>query len=176
MAALCECGCGHETRLADRDWRARGWVKDKPLRFIHGHNTRRFFPGYEASSETGCWIWTGLIDNRGYGRVGDNTLAHRKQYRLVIGPILDGKSLHHLCGNRRCVNPDHLQPLTRSEHTGLHQHPLDKTLVCDFCGAEFQASKRNLSRAHKAKFNICGAAACRVEAGKRSAAIRWRNS
>jgi hypothetical protein len=43
-------------------------------------------------------------------------------YELLVGPIPQGKELHHTCRNRRCCNPAHLQPLTRSEHRKLEPH------------------------------------------------------
>ena len=175
MSRLCECGCGQPTLSATYDYPARDVVKGQPMRYIHGHNTRRFNPGYSVDIKTGCWVWTGAIDNKGYGRTPGNALAHREQYVERFGPIPRGRVLHHTCRNRRCVNPFHLQPLTRRGHSGLHQEPVDKALVCSFCGTTFQASKRNVSRARKSQFNICGSPVCRSEAGRRSAEKRWRN-
>lgn len=65
--------------------------------------------------ETPCWTWMGSIDRGGYGRIGyrgKNTRAHRLAYALVKGPIPEGLELDHLCRNRTCVNPDHLEPVT----------------------------------------------------------------
>ncbi len=64
---------------------------------------------------SGCWIWTAAIDQGGYGRImwrGKARKAHRILYSLLIGPIPQGLTLDHLCRNRVCVNPDHLQPTT----------------------------------------------------------------
>ena len=71
-----------------------------------------------------CWLWTGLIDRYGYGRrhTGGEILAHRIAYRLVVGPIPAGLQLDHLCRNRRCVNPAHLEPVTGREN--LRRSPL----------------------------------------------------
>lgn len=69
----------------------------------------------------GCWIWTGSI-RKGYGQIwtsldasGHRSLlqAHRASYELARGPIPEGLDLDHLCRNRLCVNPDHLEPVTR---------------------------------------------------------------
>jgi hypothetical protein len=83
-----------------------------------------------AESEDGCWIWQGWIDRYGYGR--DNTArkyAHRLVYESIVGPIPDGMVMDHLCHNadlscaggsecrhRACVNPAHLEPVSRSEN------------------------------------------------------------
>lgn len=68
---------------------------------------------------SGCWIWTGALTTNGYGQVrwGDRTLrAYRLVYELLVGPIPDGLQLDHLCRNRRCVNPAHLEPVTQWEN------------------------------------------------------------
>lgn len=72
---------------------------------------------------TGCFNWTGPLDRDGYGarfRVGshvDGTRTavrpHRWAYEQAIGPIPDGFVPDHLCRNRRCVHPLHLEAVTR---------------------------------------------------------------
>ena len=69
----------------------------------------------------GCWLWQGARHNsKGYGRHnanGTKWLAHRYVYELLIGPIPPQYELDHVvCGNTRCVNPAHLQPVTPEEH------------------------------------------------------------
>lgn len=72
-----------------------------------------------------CWEWTGTVSRNGYGAfmfldptAGKvvNKLAHRLVYEQLTGPIPAGLDLDHLCRNRRCVNPDHLEPVTRREN------------------------------------------------------------
>lgn len=68
-----------------------------------------------------CWIWLASVSPSGYGkfRLSDPrrlVAAHRFAYELEVGPIPEGLDLDHLCRNRGCVNPAHLEPVTRSEN------------------------------------------------------------
>lgn len=74
---------------------------------------------YEVDSKTGCWNWKRCISDNGYGLVtvaGKNARAHRVSYEARFGPIQAGLSLDHLCRNRACINPDHLEPVTHREN------------------------------------------------------------
>lgn len=70
-----------------------------------------------------CWPWIGTRDRDGYGHLDrpgrgtGNVLAHRYSYESFIGPIPDGLDLDHLCRTPSCVNPWHLEPVTRAENT-----------------------------------------------------------
>lgn len=67
----------------------------------------------------GCWTWNLGHDGRGYSNVriaGRVRKVHRLLYELLVAPIPAGKELHHVCENKGCVFPDHLVPVTRSEH------------------------------------------------------------
>ena len=81
----------------------------------------RFWPKVEKTEE--CWNWKASLNGRGYGQIGvvingkpKNCVAHRIAYELVKGPIPEGLTLDHLCRNRLCVNPDHLEPVTNKEN------------------------------------------------------------
>lgn len=69
--------------------------------------------------DSGCWEWTASLRPEGYGQVRDRkrmARAHRLVYELLVGPIPEGLPLDHLCRNRRCVNPTHLEPVTVLEN------------------------------------------------------------
>lgn len=74
--------------------------------------------------ESGCWLWTQSVTGSGYGMMptgsGGFTSAHRYAYQRFVGPIPDGRHLHHVCETRRCCNPEHLKPVTCSEHALEH--------------------------------------------------------
>jgi hypothetical protein len=133
---LCECGCGQLAPIAKVTRTERGQVKGQPVRFISGHNAR----GMDRSGprkvqhlpedrgyDTPCWIWqrTKTKPNPkggagGYGKTrykGKEYLAHRLYYQEAKGPIPKGMQIDHLCKQRDCVNPDHLEAVTPMENT-----------------------------------------------------------
>lgn len=72
----------------------------------------------ESIDVTGfCWLWTASVDVHGYGYVSmarRKIKAHRWVYENLVGPIEEGLVIDHLCRVRHCVNPDHLEPVTRA--------------------------------------------------------------
>lgn len=73
----------------------------------------------------GCWLWDGW-HALGYADVWWESRpqrVHRVVYSLVVAPIPDGVHAHHLCHNKGCVNPAHIEPIAAADHTRLH-HPL----------------------------------------------------
>jgi hypothetical protein len=76
----------------------------------------RFHASYFMEPNCGCWIWTGTVEEGGYGRftIAKQKLAsaHRISYFLHKGEIPSGMQLDHLCRVRCCVNPDHLEAVT----------------------------------------------------------------
>lgn len=67
-----------------------------------------------------CWLWVGSLTSAGYGKIYDDTRrlsqAHRVMYEALVGPVPAGKELDHTCRVRRCVRPDHLEPVTHREN------------------------------------------------------------
>lgn len=71
------------------------------------------------NTETGCWEWTASQTPGGYASFpvpGLASTAHRAAYLLMAGPIPAGLHLDHICRNKLCVNPDHLEPVTQAEN------------------------------------------------------------
>ena len=71
----------------------------------------------EVDHATGCWVWTAAHNREGYGRIhidrGHIGYAHRVAYELFAGPIPSGMDLDHLCRRPACINPSHLEPVSR---------------------------------------------------------------
>lgn len=72
-----------------------------------------------AGPDGTCWEWTACLMDCGYGRMnvsGRLWLTHRLVYEQFRGQIPHGLDLDHLCRNRACCNPSHLEPVTRNEN------------------------------------------------------------
>lgn len=129
MAAVRECavmGCG-------RPVRGRGWCQAHYMRWWYTGDVRPNEPVgshprgtpmerlcAQTRREDDCLLWTGTIGGDGYGTLmidGRNIKAHRLAYELFVGPIPKGLVLDHLCRVRRCVDPNHLEPVTSAENT-----------------------------------------------------------
>jgi hypothetical protein len=71
----------------------------------------------DASGE--CWTWVGAVTSRGYGSFGYEGRiwsTHRLAYELLVGAIPAGLTIDHLCRNKLCCNPAHLEPVTLAEN------------------------------------------------------------
>jgi hypothetical protein len=90
---------------------SRRWKYVTPL--------QRFEEKYIPEPNSGCWLWTGVLNEQGYGKMLINyrgVLAHRFSYQTFTGPLLGHLVLDHLCRVRCCVNPDHLEQVPQLEN------------------------------------------------------------
>lgn len=85
---------------------------------------RERFMSKVAVDPEGCWLWIASRDRDGYGQFkvdGKTRQAHQVAYELFVGPIPAGSDLDHVrargCRHRHCVNPEHLEPVSRAENT-----------------------------------------------------------
>lgn len=70
---------------------------------------------------SGCWLWTGALNKDGYAhlcvkRNSTRVLAHRFSFQKFVGPIPEELEIDHLCRNRCCVNPHHLEAVSHKEN------------------------------------------------------------
>lgn len=123
---LCQCGCGEKTRLETVQAANRGLIRGKPRRFVYGHGARKrtLYLEEDRGYKTPCWIWQLALYPDGYGQkyVGTGrddrktVRAHRWMYEQHRGPFPKELSLDHLCRVPKCINPDHLEPVTHREN------------------------------------------------------------
>lgn len=103
--------------MADRPGRPNGPLVSLPARLARRRH---------IDPVTQCWEWTGSIDNKGYGRIAVDrrlTYTHRVSWELANGrPIPDGHVVDHVCENRKCFNPDHLQAITGRRNTNSRKN------------------------------------------------------
>lgn len=95
----------------------RRWCMKHYTRWLRHGDPLAMHPKYAPVAEKiaartrsagSCLLWTGSLNNKGYGKIGDR-YAHRVTYELARGPIPAGLELDHLCRTPACVNPDHLE-------------------------------------------------------------------
>lgn len=133
----------------------------------------------EVDRESGCWLWTGAVGTgTGYGRFRmgsrvDDTVrteqAHRVSYELHVGPIPDGLHLDHLCRVRRCVNPDHLEPVTQAENNRRGVSPIAAFVDATHCIHGHEFTPENTYRTDKGRY-------CRACRRRRNRDLRARKS
>jgi hypothetical protein len=102
----------------------------------------RLMEKLSIDAASGCWTYTGSERSQGYGLFlyeGNRVSAHRAAYMILVGAIPDSGVVHHLCRNRRCCNPAHLQLTTPSEHPLLDPTIVQKNKEKTHCirGHEF---------------------------------------
>lgn len=141
---------------------------------------QRFMAKVSIDSNTGCWNWTGSTNWGGYARItrgNKSQSAHRYAYMFIHGPVSSSLDLDHLCRNRRCVNPHHLDPVTRKENLYRGKTLTASRAAQTHCkrGHELKGSNlellRNGTRRCKACKNQLTAEYRATEEGRRKKAI-----
>jgi hypothetical protein len=110
-SGLCMCGCGQITKRARQTGFVNGdlqQVRGEHTCYITGHKSTDWVHSYVVDPDSGCWY-----PPAGNPRARE---AHRRVYKRVKGPIPEGMDLDHECCHRRCINPDHLTPVTRQQN------------------------------------------------------------
>lgn len=93
----------------------------------------------------GCWEWTASRFRNGYGQF-NSQLAHRVIYKELVGPIPEGLDLDHLCRNRACVRPDHLEPVTRRENLIRGETSIAENVRKTHCKHGHEFTEKNIYR------------------------------
>lgn len=122
---------------------------------------------YEPMS--GCWLWTGSTDPCGYGKVsirGKIISTHVVSYTKARGPVPAALELDHLCRTPQCVNPDHLEAVTRRENVLRGLSPMARNARLTHClrGHEFTSDSTyppRPNRGHERRCKLCVRAASR---------------
>lgn len=114
-----------------------------------------------------CWFWTGTMNRpNGYGRFYYQRrmqVAHRISYEWESGPVSSGEELDHLCRNRNCVRPSHLEPVTHRENVLRGESPVALAAIKTHCarGHEFNEKNTNYDAGGR-NCRICHRERCRL--------------
>lgn len=144
--------------------------KGKPLNWSF---EKRFMSKIKVT-ESGCWEWQRGKSGNGYGMLkilNVNWMAHRYSYTQLVGEIPENHDLDHLCRNRACTNPAHLEPVTRSvnlnrgvkktltplkthcihghEYTPENTYTNGNSRTCRTCQAEREKANRKVKKGIK---------------------------
>jgi HNH endonuclease len=157
---MCACGRGGKMRRGMCGACYKRWLQKQPgsLRKPVAPEAERFWlranklgPLSAERPDLGrCWLWTGYIMPNGYGQFAADRrahcYAHRWSWQEANGLIADDLTVDHLCLIRPCVNPSHMELVTRGENTRRGQWPVE----CRFCRRQMVPAnlQRHVSAQH----------------------------
>lgn len=125
---------------------------------------------------TGCWLWTASLGSHGYGQLSTTygkgpAHAHRVVYETLVGPIPTGLHIDHLCRNRCCVNPLHLEPVTQKINNARGVSPI--TLMAKAAQERGCCPKGHPHNEEHSRINEKGRRVCRT-CNNESMKANWR--
>lgn len=118
--------------------------------------------------ETGCWEWAGPRLASGYGMSrtpGYRTTAHRAVYLILVGPLPEGWTPDHLCRNKGCVNPDHVEGVPHGVNVRRAEPYIDRARNGDSCRRGHSYTPEN-TRYDARGYRVCRA--CKREQSRES--------
>jgi hypothetical protein len=119
-----------------------------------------FWNSVSPEPNSGCWLWTGPGNHADYGKTwwkGKTISAHRKSWLALVGDVPDEMQLDHLCKNRRCCNPAHLEVVTARENTRRSESPTGQRARQTHCIHGHELTGDNLFFAKGGKERQCRA-------------------
>jgi hypothetical protein len=157
-------------RLALAEYR----IPCEPLPCVVDHEAARMWSRVDRSGgPDSCWVWLAYTGTDGYGRArsqGRQLVVHRVIYQLVMGVVLPPEiQVDHLCRNRSCVNPVHLEPVTASENL-RRADPLAYQKAKTHCPSGHAYDEQNTRRHPRTGGRTCRA--CHRDSERRRRAAR----
>ena len=135
----------------------------------HGTPAERLWRRVDKSSESGCWLWTGYIDGKGYGRIGVGhrmVRTHRLAYELSTGESIPaGMQIDHICHVKRCCNPQHLRNATNKQQKE-HLRGAYRNSVSGIRGVYPYRGRWRAQVGHNGKYILVGTFDTAEEAGE----------
>jgi len=127
----------HELRLCRRHYYSARCRGELPAE-------ERFFAKVDKTDT--CWNWTAYLNEDGYSKFrlnGKHRFGHRVAYEWFVVPIPDGLTIDHLCRNRKCVNPSHLEVVTHKENVLRGTAPSAQHAVKTHCPRGHEYNEEN---------------------------------
>lgn len=160
---------------------------------MNGSDLMRFWDKVFPEPNSGCWLWGGAMNSRGYGlfsmtRSGGKRVyrVHRLAYEAENGPIPVGLQIDHLCCVKLCVNPAHLEPVTNDENArrrwlgGYHKKRPRRRTHCPkghpYEGSNIRVKSEKNGKRYQACRECLRAAEKRRRGGRLSAATPLPNT